>query len=576
MEGFKRLGMAGVLFAVAALTGYGQYAVQSVSLAKGWNAVYLQLEPADPRCEVVFADWPVASVSLHNMARAVARYTENPDEPLYNAAEFLTWTPGLPAGANSLNSVIAGQAYLIVASASCTRNLSGRPAVPRIDWVPSTNACNLVGFRQNGSAQFGSYLAGAGFDMAKLSVYSVSGTNAQPTLLQVGGFSGLNTALIVPGKAYFIACDTVSTFAGPVKVFPAGTGGICFPSNGVYQTLRMKNEHGAPLAVTLTLAPSAAAPSGDVPALPTLLAFDYLEGWLPLTTGFQRTLAAGEEWTLPLAVDRTGMLAGQAYGGVLVCTDAAGGRVEVPLAAEYGQADATHARWPSGLWVGKASLNQVSQVLGDGTVVDGAKAGGLMEFRLILHVDADKRCRLLQRVILAGEEETNGTWNASLYVDEKKVPPGLKGVRISSVAFGVKNDITWDETYGGDQSGFGKNLRFTYAIAADDPVNPFRHPYHPDHDGWDSKFKNKLPFGDDPKSYIGEIKPELFSISNTVTLAWTNTPAAGGSAALWNPSEKVGGDLYFQVDGLRREGAILMKGLFEMRRISQVGTLSLE
>ena len=565
-----------LLWGMLALTGYGQYAQQTVSLTKGWNAVYLQVEPDDARCEVVFADWPVASVGLYDMTRALSQYTVSPDEPLNSAAEYLKWTPGLPAGANSLNAVIAGQSYLVYATASGTRTLTGRPAVPRIDWVPSTNACNLVGFRQNGSAQFGSYLAGSGFDLAKLSVNSVSGTNDIPAVLPLLG--GLNTTPIVPGKAYFIACDKVSSFSGPVKVFPAGTGGIFFPTNSSYQTLRMKNEHGAPLTVTLTLTNSAAAPSGAVPVLPVLQAFDYLQGWLPLTSTV-RTLQAGEEWTLPLAVDRsTNMVMGQAYGGLLVCTDTAGGRIEIPLEAEYGLPDPTHALWPSGLWVGKASLNQVSQVLGDGTVVEGAKAGGTLEFRLILHVDADKRCRLLQRVILAGAENTNGTWNASLYVDEAKMPPGMKSARISSVAFGVKNnDITLDETYFGNQSGFGKNLRFTYTLAADDSVNPFRHPYHPDHDGLDAKFKTKLPFGDNPQYYIGAIKPELFSISNTVSFVWTtNAPAAGGGSALWNPSEKVSGKIEFQVDGLRREGPILMKGVFELRRISQVGTLSLE
>jgi hypothetical protein len=402
----------------------------------------------------------------------------------------------------------------------------------------------------------------------------VSGTNDILSSLQLLG--GLNTTPMVPGKAYFIACDKVSSFSGPVKVSPAGTGGIFFPSNSVYQTLRLKNEHGAPLAVTLRLTNSAAAPSSGVPVLPVLQAFDYLEGWLPLKTQ-SRTLQAGEEWTLPLAVDRTDMAVGQAYGGLLVCTDEAGGRVEVPLEAEYGLPDATHALWPAGLWVGKASLNQVSQVLADGTIVAGAKAGGALEFRLILHVDAEKRCRLLQRVIVAGAEETNGTWNASLYVDEAKVPIGVRSARISSVAFGLKNnEITWDEAYYGAQSGFGKNLRFTYAIAADDPVNPFRHPNHPDHDGLDARFETKLPTGDNPQNYIGAIKPELFSVSNTVTLVWTNAPAVGGGTALWNPSEKVTGKIEFQVDGLRREGAILMKGAFELRRISQVGALSLE
>lgn len=552
----------------------GQWSRQTVQLNLGWNAIYLGVEPVDPRCEAVFADWPVSSVSLYNMAHASAQYTENPSEPLSLSAEYLTWSPGLPAGANSLNTVIAGNAYLIFATAQGTRVLTGRPAVPRIDWVtgtPATNVYNFVGFRQTSAATFGTYLAGAGFNMSKLTVYSVSGTsNAAPTYLSVGGFSGLSTALMVPGKAYLIACDKVSSFAGPVKVFPAGTAGLVFPATSSRQILRMKNDSGSNLTVTLTLTNSVAAPSGSMPLIPTLLYFDSLTGW---TNGVRpRILRAGEEWTLPIALDRTGMIQYQLYGAVLVCSDTSGGRVEIPLEAEYALPDQAHALWPAGLWVGKARLNQVSQVLGDGNINSGAKSGGSLDLRLILHVAVDGRCRLLQRVIIAGAEDTNGNWNASLYIDEKKVPAAVKTARISSVAFSVKNNITWDETYG----SFGNRLRFTYIIADDDSVNPFRHPYHPDHDGLSYDFKTNAPSGNNPTNYIGEIKPELFSISNTVSLVWTEAPAAGGSAALWNPSEKVAGDIYFQVDGLRKEGPIMMQGLFELKRVSQVGTLSLE
>jgi hypothetical protein len=83
-----------------------------------------------------------------------------------------------------------------------------------------------------------------------------------------------------------------------------------------------------------------------------------------------------------------------------------------------------------------------------------------------------------------------------------------------------------------------------------------------------------LPSGDNPQNYIGEIKPETFSLSNTVTLIWTGAPAAGGGSALWNPSEKVSGEIAFQVDGLRKEGAVLMQGQFDLRRVSQMGSLS--
>ena len=566
-------GIAGIACLVAN-AAWGQWSTQTLQLSNGWNAVYLRVEPEDARCDAVFSNWPVAHVSLYSMESALASFLSSPDEPLDMAAEYLTWRPGLPAGANALNSLNAGRAYLLYATQACTRVLTGRPAVPRLEWVAGvlgTNAYNLMGFCHSPTSMFGTYLSGAGFDPAKLLVYRVGGTNpASPSFYTLGGFSGsVATTPMEPGKAYFIACGKRSSFSGPVRVFPAGTDGIRFGADGSRENLRLVNEHAGPLTVSLAASNSAAAPDGALPVLPTMLYFDYLQGWLALTSGVQKTLQAGEEWTLPLAVDRTGMAADQSYGGLLICADSAGGRVEIPLEAECGMATAASALWPAGLWVGKASLDKVSQVKGDGTVVPGVQAGGTMEFRLILHVDQSNRCRLLQRVIVAGTTNADGSWSAALYLKETNVPAGGARARISSVAFGEKNDVVWDESYG----GFGNRLRFRWVIATNDPVNPFRHPYHPDHDGLKADFATALPSGDNPQNYVGATKPELFSVSNTISLAWSTNGAAGGSA-LWNAEETVRGTVDFQVEGLRREGPLLMQGDFDLRRISQIGSLA--
>jgi len=277
MEWSKKWRTAGAVWILLTLACHGQYAVQTISLTRGWNAIYLQVQPDAAGCDTVFSNWPVASVSLYNMERTAVQFTENPDEPLDVSTEYLTWVPGHPAGAATLNSVIAGHAYLIFATNAFSQVVTGRPAVPRIEWIPGTNAVNLLGFSQNATATFGKYLAGAGFDAAKLSVYTIGGTNiASPSLFSVTGFGGLGTVPIVPGKAYCIACNKVSSFSGPVKVFPPGTGGISFPADSSSQSLRLKNENGAPLTVTLLATQSATAPLGAMPVLPKMYYFDYL------------------------------------------------------------------------------------------------------------------------------------------------------------------------------------------------------------------------------------------------------------------------------------------------------------
>lgn len=545
---------------------------QTLALSNGWNGIYLEVAPEDPSCDAVFSNWPVASVSAYVAGSLPESYTDGSGTNQVPLTEYLTWQPGQPAGANSLNAVLAGKAYLIFATQACQRVLTGRPAAPRLEWVPGpagTAVHQLVGFCTDGSTTFGRFLAGAGFDMSALSVYSIGGTNAMgPTRFKVG-WTTASIEPIADGKAYLIAADRVSDFSGPLNVFPPD--GLYFPPNRSRDVIRLRNDHNSNLAVTVTAKLSEPDALNSRPVMPKLWFFDSVNGWL--TNVPPKTLEPGEEWTIPVAVDRTGMAEGLHYGAVLACSNNAGGEVDLPLEADYAPPDAAHALWPAGLWVGDAHLDQVSQVLGDGQIKEGVEAGSTLDLRLILHVDTSNQCRLLQRVILSGAEDTNGTWSAALYMDESKVPAGQKSVRISSVAFGLNNGgFHPDSTYG----MFGDKLRFTYVLNANDRVNPFRHPYHPDHDGLGTDFKTQLPSGDVFSNYMAEIKPELFSVSNEVRLVWAEPPAPGGLSAGWNPAEAVTGAVEFVVGGLRREGLVTMEGRFELRRISQIGVLSNE
>jgi hypothetical protein len=91
---------------------------------------------------------------------AILDHTEIPKEPLDPEADYQTWIPGHPIVAQSLHFVLAGHAYLIYAEEDFNSILTGRPYVPRIDWIPSesSNAVNLVGFRVSDSVTFGPYL----------------------------------------------------------------------------------------------------------------------------------------------------------------------------------------------------------------------------------------------------------------------------------------------------------------------------------------------------------------------------------------------------------------------------------
>jgi hypothetical protein len=201
--------------------------------------------------------------------------------------------------------------------------------------------------------------------------------------------------------------------------------------------------------------------------------------------GFQR---------LRLGVKRAGLTADTAYEGNLTVTDGAGMRILVPVSV-------TGVSY-AGLWVGDATITKVNQPAHPTDPDTEVETGSEFSFRLVLHADAGGTARLLSQVIQMWQE---GTWMPDpddlghLIVDQ----PGhfvlladdslvssysgaamrdgqLVGRRISSPAF---PSLTADQRVMSpsfDPSP-GNTLEATIELPQDDPTNPFRHLFHPEH-----------------------------------------------------------------------------------------------
>ena len=132
-------------------------------------------------------------------------------------------------------------------------------------------------------------------------------------------------------------------------------------------------------------------------------------------------------------------------------------------------------------------------------------------------------------------------------------------------------DIDTPVVEAGGTFGAG-TLAFAYTIQPAGRSNPFHHPFHPDHDGLNAYFDGAAPSGDDFANYAGSVKPETFSIGNVIELTW----AAGGSAAAaWNPEEVSSGTCVWRLKNVRRQGDVVARGTFQLKRISPVGVLHL-
>ena len=248
-------------------------------------------------------------------------------------------------------------------------------------------------------------------------------------------------------------------------------------------------------------------------------------------------------------------------------------------------------------------------------------AGSEAALRLIVHVDASGNARLLQEVTLLRDPGSDadavylcsaGSTNAGLACSTNADCPGTQGActawtqdgtpgaevlvtdpgrlddfdgvvlavragadsegvvpsvgrRISTVAFALPDDPdNNDEIDGVPFNGLVNDSSATiytndFTLAHNDPLNPFVHPYHPDHDTLDAQ-------SDDP------LRAESFAVTRQVRLAFTPTDPEGldlpgsGATALFG----VYGET---LTGLHKD-ALHTGGVFRLHRVSYVAELN--
>jgi len=143
----------------------------------------------------------------------------------------------------------------------------------------------------------------------------------------------------------------------------------------------------------------------------------------------------------------------------------------------------------AGLWIGEARLNFVSRPSNGANESTPAPA----QVRLILHVDAAGKVRLLKDVMIA-RRSGGGSLEIVLVTDPARLSTlplatdqataNIAGQRFATVSY----DFTDNDSNGTDRAldftgglGVGFECRGSLLLAKDHVTNPFRHKYHSDH-----------------------------------------------------------------------------------------------
>lgn len=146
----------------------------------------------------------------------------------------------------------------------------------------------------------------------------------------------------------------------------------------------------------------------------------------------------------------------------------------------------TDRRVPAGLWVGEVTLNQVATLEAPTVVAPTVDTAG---FRILIHIDTKGTTQLLKDVSIA--TVTNAAGGESTVLATDLTAPGLKVVqregrplirRLGTV--GYDWDGTGAEAYRAVMNpalGTNNACSVTLTNGLLHATNPFRHPFHPDH-----------------------------------------------------------------------------------------------
>jgi len=543
---------------------------ETMMLKNGWNAIYLESTPTNALCDAFFEGAPVECVAsyqsdAYSSTRQIADDGSTIDQkPL----SYRVWVPG-DETASTLTALRGGCVYLIYAKDVWTTTFLGVPAAPRQTWRATsgeTGFMNLVGVSAdtNASMTAKAYFGEGPFGTANGIAYQIKGTKeSEPTFSKF-----LNARVTMQGgKAYALTATKDGDWPGVIGFL--GSASVEFGS-GDFASVTLKNFGTTNHTFRVTVVKSEMDEAQE--AFPPLGALKRKvrdehgnESWTNVTQDafWDIELAPDALAVQKFAIDRTAMTAGTTYAAVMQIVDMGETQMRVRIPVTIGEKSADEAAFPTGLWAGYIQMETVSSL----TNKTPTAAAGTLKMNILVHVPASGTPQLLQRVA-AGVDSAG---NMRLFKELSSAKAACENPRrLSTVMMSVANPIVDASAH----ATFGDQLQFDWTVGANARDNPFRHAWHPDHDGKTADYSGDVVSGDDLANYVNPVKPELWSVTNTLYLSWHKQNIATEDVDFeHNPNETTTGFATWTVGGLISGGPIYSMGVFYLKRLAEVGVI---
>lgn len=496
-----------LVLAFVASAGHVQ---ETIRLNKGWNAIYLESTPDDSDCERFFSGELASVIRVGaycpNAYSDTSQYDSEGKVRQQKPVSYEVWSR--VAGESSTFTTLAGgNCYLVYATAPCTKTFYGVPAQPNLVWRVASSSEGLLNFvapsiPAGTSVGVKTYFA-EGPSGDSPTAYQIAGQGSAPSLLPLGV---LSKAKLEAGRAYAMTATRADDWPGVIRVTGLAGGVVSFGSTATKVSFVLANRGATERTFRLTLRASEKSADQPLKLSRSVRESAFSECvWSNLAYGasWDVKLSGETSQEITLGLDRTEVTdASAVYGCLLEVSDLGGTtmRVRLPVAATV-PVCAEDVSPQAGLWVGAVALDEVSP-LNDPNPLP---AKGTLKLTALAHVDKYGRPTLLPRIALAYGADTN-TVGVTLYRELEDIPADaaskrrLTGLLLPTSVAGAQDP---DENHLWD----AWTSTFTYVIDAQAADNPFRHAWHPDHDGLSA-------------DYTAYNASECWPITNVVSFAW--------------------------------------------------------
>ena len=217
---------------------------QEIEINKGWNAVFLEVDPIEFEPSKLLSGTPIEIIASLHLRHKTSQYSTNPDANLLQKQGWTVWYEDSREDSflTNLSLVSGGKAYLVKSKESFVWNIEGEVSMwSKFKW--KTNAFNFVGFsvKKNQGPTFDQFFKSSPAHKNS-DVYRLK--NGKWTLIEQKAVETLKS-----GEAFWVFCQGKSNYSGPVNVDVGSFSGLIVGGNT--GEIKIKNLSEFPIELNL-------------------------------------------------------------------------------------------------------------------------------------------------------------------------------------------------------------------------------------------------------------------------------------------------------------------------------------